>query len=65
MFDAAVKSVGVARLNESLAILIVANLRTLNVMEHLYDQRVVFDKDNPVTLNPPLDLSERDLYEVA
>lgn len=65
LFDAATKSVGIARLNESLAILIVANLRTLNVMERLYDQRVVFDKVNPITLNPPLELSERDLHEVA
>ncbi len=32
------------------------------MMEHLYDQRVVFDKVNPITLNPPLELSERDLY---
>lgn len=65
LFDAASRAVGVARLNESLAILIVANLRTLNVLEHLYDQRVVFDKINPTTLNPPLELSERELYEVA
>lgn len=62
LFDAATADVGTARLNESLAILIVANLRTLNTMEHLYNQRVTFDKKNPVTLNPPLEMSERDIY---
>lgn len=63
IFDAARQDVGIARLNESLAILIVMNLRTLNTMEHLYDQRVEFDKSNPVTLNPPLEMRERDLLD--
>ncbi len=65
IFDAATKSVGVARLNESLAILIVANLRALNLMEHMYNQRIVFDKNNPVVLNPPLEISERDVAGAA
>lgn len=63
IFAAATQSVGVARLNESLAILIVANLRTLNTLEHLYDQEVTFEQD--VTINPPIEARERDLYEVA
>lgn len=63
IFDAATWAVGIARLNESLAILIVANLRTLNVLEHLYDQTVTFDED--VTLNPPIEMHERDLYTAA
>ncbi len=42
ILDTARQDVGGACLNESLAILIVANLRTLNAMEHLYDQRVEF-----------------------
>lgn len=65
ILDAATTSVGVARLNESLAILIVANLRALNLMEHLYNQRIVFDKNNPVVLNPPLGLSEHDVNGAA
>jgi hypothetical protein len=62
--DAARVSVGVARLNESLAILIVANLRALNLMEHRYNQRVTFDKNEPVSLNPPLEIPERELVTV-
>jgi len=34
-------------------------------MEHLYDQRIVFDRANPVSLNPPLEVSERDVTDVA
>lgn len=63
IFDAATHAVGVARLNESLAILILANLRALNMLEHLYDQEVTFEQD--VTINPPIEARERDLYEVA
>jgi hypothetical protein len=59
VFEAATQAVGVARLNESIAIIIVANLRSLNMLEHLYDQSVTFEED--VTLNPPLEMSERDL----
>jgi hypothetical protein len=62
---AATTSVGVARLNESLAILIVANLRALNLMEHLYNQHIVFDKNTPVVLTPPLEISERDVAGAA
>ena len=63
LFDAAAEAVGTARLNESLAILIVANLRRLNILEHLYNQMVTFEYD--VTLNPPVQISEGSLYEVA
>jgi hypothetical protein len=63
VFDAATQSVGVARLNESLAILILANLRALNTLEHVYDQEVTFEWD--VTLNPPIQISERDLRGAA
>lgn len=59
IFDAATEAVGVARLNESLAILIIANLRALNMLGHVYDQEVTFEED--VTLNPPITLSERDV----
>lgn len=63
IFEAATQSVGVARLNESLAILILANLRTLNMLGHLYDQEVTFEQD--VTINPPIEIRERDLGDVA
>ena len=59
IMDVATSRVGPARLNESLAILIVANLRALNVLEHLLGQTVTFEDD--ITLNPPMDVSERDV----
>ncbi len=62
IFDAATEAVGIARLNESLAILIIANLRTLNTLEHLYDQAVTFEED--ITLNPPVEMRESD-FDVA
>ena len=34
-------------------------------MEHLYNQRIVFDKNNPVILNPPLEMSEREVDGAA
>ncbi len=59
VFEAATESVGIARLNEAWAILIIANLRTLNLLEHLLGQHVTFETD--VTLNPPLEMREEDV----
>lgn len=61
--DAATVAVGTARENESLAIMIVANLRALIVMEKLLDQRVTFKVD--MQFNPPTTWREIDLPDVA
>lgn len=61
VLDVATQRVGVARLNESLAIMIVANLRALNVLAHLLGQTLTFETD--MTFNPPTELSENDLYD--
>ncbi|MFN2527429.1 MAG: hypothetical protein ABR584_01770 [Candidatus Baltobacteraceae bacterium] len=63
VFEAATESVGVARLNEAWAILIIANLRSLSLLEHLLGQQVTFETD--VTLNPPIEVREQDLDDVA
>lgn len=63
VFEAAAEEVGYARLNEAWAILIIANLRTLNLLEHLLGQQVTFETD--ITLNPPITMHERELFDDA
>lgn len=61
ILDAAQQNVGVARLNESRAIIIVRNLIRLIVLEHLYDDRVDFKINR--TFNPIPTVKEQDLDE--
>jgi len=52
ILDAATQELRVPGLNESLAIVIVLNLRMLKMIEQVYDGRVSFDREKPVTLSP-------------
>ena len=63
ILDAAQENVGIARLNESRAIIIVANLVRLIVLEHLHDDRVNFSLKRD--FNPIPTVKQQDLRQAA